>query len=171
MSDETWKVIYEIFSFSDQIIVNPISESKKSSSLQKYASSEIEYILQNDYWINWSVQVISDSTIKLIVQENQKWAVIWKWWATIQKIEKELWFSIDVETFENQNFEEYKNFSITNWKKKNILISWLQPSKRYALKISKEIVYANSSEKWNISLASNQLWKLAQIHWIQILDI
>lgn len=171
VKDETWKVVYEIFSFSDQIIVNPIKDMKKTSSVQKFAASEIEYILQNDYWINAAIKIVNDGILKLLVQENQKWAVIWKWGATIQKIEKELWFSIDVETFEEQNFEDYKNFSITNWKKKTILISGLTPSKRYALKIWKEVMYANTSDKWNISLASNQLGKLAQIHWISILDI
>ena len=54
--------------------------------------------------------------IELYIPEFVKWKIIWKWWAAITELEKTLWMSIKVRTFDELPLLDVKT-DISGWKK------------------------------------------------------
>ena len=95
----TDKLIYEIYTYSDNIVVMPIAKNVKSP-LNKIISEKIRDEIQK-YAPNSrvKVEIISDKRIRIYVEKSAKPAVIGKNGTNISKIESKFGLHIDVHAF------------------------------------------------------------------------
>lgn len=101
----TKKVEYEIYTFWEQIVVMPILEwatdgkSTPKSMMSEYAKQSIDQKLWNVLPCDF-MSKIKWSSLELFIPEYYKWRIIGKWWASITDLEKSIWLSIKVKTFD-----------------------------------------------------------------------
>lgn len=96
------QVLYEIYSYWEQIVVMPLSKIDEKDWKEK-TPKLIEYWIKyiKDYFakeFKFPVDIESEwwNWIKILVSDKNKWQVIWKAWTIIQAYEKKLWVSISV---------------------------------------------------------------------------
>ena len=98
------EIVYEIYSFGEQIVVMPLGEEiqtkEKWWKLNHYAKLSIDNILKEILPCSFISKVTWDK-VQLFVPKSEKWAIVWKWWQNIQSIEDQLWLRINVQTFED----------------------------------------------------------------------
>lgn len=107
----TEELMYEIYSFGEQVVVIPladIAQQVQSSPTNKLAAAHVREFLDTKLHCPYSMEIRNDELI-LSVAESDKWAVIGKGGENIQYLEKELGMSISVKTgdsFDYGNTEE-----------------------------------------------------------------
>ena len=98
------QIVYEIYSFGEQIVVMPLGEEiqtkEKWWKLNHYAKLSIDNILKEMLPCSF-ISKVSWDTVQLFVPRSEKWAIVWKWWQNIQSLEDQLWLRINVQTFED----------------------------------------------------------------------
>ena len=98
------EIVYEIYSFGEQIVVMPLWEEiqtkEKWWKLNHYAKLSIDNILKEILPCSF-ISKVSWDTVQLFVPKSEKWAIVWKWWQNIQSIEDQLGLRINVQTFED----------------------------------------------------------------------
>lgn len=98
------EIVYEIYSFGEQIVVMPLGEEiqtkEKWWKLNHYAKLSIDNILKEILPCSFISKVTWDK-VQLFVPKSEKWAIVWKWWQNIQSIEDQLGLKINVQTFED----------------------------------------------------------------------
>ena len=98
------QIVYEIYSFGEQIVVMPLGEEiqtkEKWWKLNHYAKLSIDNILKEILPCSF-ISKVSGDTVQLFVPRSEKWAIVWKWWQNIQSIEDQLGLKINVQTFED----------------------------------------------------------------------
>lgn len=98
------QIVYEIYSFGEQIVVMPLWEEiqtkEKWWKLNHYAKLSIDNILKEILPCSF-ISKVSGDKVQLFVPKSEKWAIVWKWWQNIQSIEDQLWLRINVQTFED----------------------------------------------------------------------
>ncbi|MHA1269670.1 MAG: PINc/VapC family ATPase [Candidatus Helarchaeota archaeon] len=118
---ENNKLMFEIYTYSDNIVVMPISKKVKSP-LNKLISEKVKDIIRK-YAPNSRIEVdvISDQRIRLYVDKSVRPAIIGRNGENISKLEKKLGINIDVRILpEDHSFKEVVhqkipfNIKITN---------------------------------------------------------
>ena len=100
------QIVYEIYSFGEQIVVMPLGEDIQNQTKEKwwklnhYAKLSIDNILKEILPCSFISKVTWDK-VQLFVPKSEKWAIVWKWWQNIQSIEDQLGLKINVQTFED----------------------------------------------------------------------
>lgn len=100
------QIVYEIYSFGEQIVVMPLGEEIQTKAKEKwwklnhYAKLSIDNILKEILPCSF-ISKVSGDTVQLFVPRSEKWAIVWKWWQNIQSIEDQLGLKINVQTFED----------------------------------------------------------------------
>ena len=100
------EIVYEIYSFGEQIVVMPLGEEIQNQAKEKwwklnhYAKLSIDNILKEILPCSF-ISKVSWDTVQLFVPKSEKWAIVWKWWQNIQSIEDQLGLRINVQTFED----------------------------------------------------------------------
>ena len=98
------QIVYEIYSFGEQIVVMPLWEEiqtkEKWWKLNHYAKLSIDNILKEILPCSF-ISKVSGDKLELFVPRSEKWAIVWKWWQNIQSIEDQLGLKINVQTFED----------------------------------------------------------------------
>lgn len=100
------EIVYEIYSFGEQIVVMPLGEDiqnqakEKGWKLNHYAKLSIDNILKEILPCSF-ISKVSWDTVQLFVPKSEKWAIVWKGWQNIQSIEDQLGLRINVQTFED----------------------------------------------------------------------
>ena len=98
------EIVYEIYSFGEQIVVMPLWEEiqtkEKWWKLNHYAKLSIDNILKELLPCSF-ISKVSWDTVQLFVPKSEKWAIVWKWWQNIQSLEDQLGLRINVQTFED----------------------------------------------------------------------
>ena len=100
------QIVYEIYSFGEQIVVMPLGEEIQNQAKEKwwklnhYAKLSIDNILKEILPCSF-ISKVSWDTVQLFVPKSEKWAIVWKWWQNIQSIEDQLGLRINVQTFED----------------------------------------------------------------------
>jgi ATPase len=93
---------YEIYTYGEQVVVMPLDmldKTKKSDSIvSKLATAELTRKIMSITGVAARIEINWLTSIKLYVDEDDKWAIIGRGWENIQKLEKELWLSISVAT-------------------------------------------------------------------------
>lgn len=98
----TWQIVYELYSFGEQVVVMPIdklwplkNKSWTTQLAELYIKNYFSWLLHTEYYL-W----IRDNTVDIYVSSDEKWWLIWKWWDNIRLLEKELYMHISVKTID-----------------------------------------------------------------------
>ncbi len=95
----TKKILFEIYSYGEQVVVMPVGE-KKASPMKKLAEGSLKKIIRK--YIDGSVDVkINDGSATVYVEEPQIPYLIGRGGKTISKVEEEAGIKINVEPFES----------------------------------------------------------------------
>lgn len=174
------KVEYEIYSYWEQTVVMPTEKveeymwEKQSSVLLEYWSEQIQNILQKKY--NFPVKVKPEWTnsIKLYVPEKNKWSIIWKQWAKISELEKQLWISISVRTTEEvpqgelvQDF----NYEITKKNKKETVLLYFPielANVDVVLQVWDEKISLTPNKKGKAQIKNKELIDKIKVYWVNL---
>jgi len=98
----TWQVVYELYSFGEQVVVMPLDltgsvklQSWANKLAERYIQDYFADILQYEYYMS-----TKENTIDIYVPFEEKWSLIGKWWDNIRLLEKKLAMRISVKTFD-----------------------------------------------------------------------
>lgn len=174
----TKKVEYEIYTFWEQIVVMPIVEwvtdgkATPKSMMSEYAKQSIDQKLWNVLPCDF-LSKIKWSSLELFIPEYYKWRIIGKWWASITDLEKSIWLSIKVKTFDELPLLDVKT-TTSLVGKANLEIKFPDEyaEKEIWLLIWSEIVfkwYTNSSAVF--VLKDKALAKIVSKKWFVLLDL
>ena len=113
--------LYEIYTFWEQVVVMPITPEMRektastswwmSSFAKEWIEKKLKTILNSDFIVK-----MKWAWIELYIPEFVKWKIIWKGWSAITELEKTLWMSIKVKTFDELPLLDVKT-DISWWKK------------------------------------------------------
>ncbi len=97
------KVLYEIYSFGEQIVVMPIdavmNSSASVSSVQRHAKASLQREFEQLFNFDFLLSVKKDDKVILYVPERYRPAVIGVRWEKIRNVEEKLHISISVKSF------------------------------------------------------------------------
>lgn len=99
------KDLYEIYSYSDNVVVMPLdgaTEKQKPSPVYEAAAKAIKLKVQAMINTKCDVEVNSATQITLTVADRDAGRIIGKWWDNIQKLQHALGLSIKLKTFEER---------------------------------------------------------------------
>lgn len=108
----TGELLYELYSFGEQIVVIPIADLAKNvqAPADKLAEQYVREFLDKQMPCEYVVHV-NNNDAAIYVSEDNKWSIIGKWWENVMYLEKQLWgLHISIKTFDELP-EEYQ------WKK------------------------------------------------------
>jgi len=88
------KILYEIYSYGEETVIIPVFEEKPNPT-KLLAEKQLKQQMRK-YCDDVEVQMLSDSKVAVYVPEREISRIIGKQGVMIEKIEKELGFSIDV---------------------------------------------------------------------------
>ncbi len=168
------KLIYEIYSYWEQVVVIPISKIKQkenSSKLLNFAKAKLEEFLKNKLETDFYVKIENENNITIYVPEWKKWWIIWKAWEKINQLEKELWCSISVKTYDDLPKLNIKVES--EYKKKQLYLyfpEWFE-NKSIKLLIKNKIYNIKTDNKWVARITQKWLIKKIQQNQITFLDL
>jgi len=102
-SFDTKKVLYEIYSFGEQIVVMELSKIKQwwadgMTPMQAFAAKYIALLIEKQVGIHADVKVLSDGEVDLQVEEYDKWALIGKGGENIMALEKKMGVRLNVKS-------------------------------------------------------------------------
>jgi ATPase len=98
---ETKRLMFEIYSFGEQVVVMPIGEvAAQDKPLWRLAAKTLEYDLGQLVRGTVSVEIKSDTKAVLYVEDHKIPAVLGKGGSNIREIEKQVGFSLDVRSYE-----------------------------------------------------------------------
>lgn len=102
------KELYEIYTYSDNVIVMPLDEvnwawAQKETWMMRYAKLWIEKHLRMIYKFPIAIELSWPNAITLYCNKKDIGRVIWKQWSIIDEVQQELWVAIRVKTFEERN--------------------------------------------------------------------
>ncbi len=99
---ETGEVVYEMYSYGNEIVVMPVAKggSRKPASWD-LASRQIEREMSRHLKGPFEVEMLSDSSVRVRVPEGEAAKVIGKAGKNIERIEKSLGMHIDVQAIES----------------------------------------------------------------------
>ena len=106
------KDLYEIYTYSDNVVVMPLDETtqaSKKSPIHEAAEKTLQMKVQSLIGTKCEVRVLWNHEILLVVHERDAWRVIGRWWENIQKLQEALWVSIKLKTF--QELREHNQIS------------------------------------------------------------
>jgi len=167
------KIMFEIYTFGEQIVVMPIWEAikqnKKSSRLWDYAKLVIDQHLQEILPCSF-VSKINWETIKLFVPKSERWAIIWKAGKNIMEMEKEIWLKIDLESTEdlpkldiNIKVEKNNNTNVMYFPKHFV-------DRNVYIMIWKDLIHTQTNDHAQVIVKKKSLVKKMNAEWFDIID-
>lgn len=169
--------LYEIYTFGEQVVVMPITAEMKEKT--SWASSWMSSFAKE--WIEKNLKTILNSDfvvkmkwngIELYIPEFVKWKVIWKWWAAITELEKTLWMSIKVKTFEELPILDVKTDVSGGKKWGQFFISFPSgyESKTISLLIWDNLNKYQTDRNWVISINDKNEIRMIERRWFVVID-
>ncbi len=177
----TKQVEYEIYTFGEQIVVMPLSEtnggwgritSKGKTAMSEYAkltiSKKIEQLLPCDFLlkIKWA------STLDLYVPESFKGRIIGKAGANVNQLEKDMGLKINLQSFDDLPLLDVK--TKINTPKKNTRTDISFPAEfanqRVCFLMGDEIAYFTTDKRAIVSIKDKQLIKAIDKKWFVLVD-
>lgn len=131
---------YQIYSYGEQVIVMPLAEltwpdapshNKKEGWLRSFAEHGLSEALYRRIDAKFSLVIDSMSSITLYVAESAKGWIIGKWGSKIMQLEKDLWLSISLRSFDELQTEAVQIESIGTGKHLSIRVDvWYAYARR-----------------------------------------
>lgn len=116
----TKKILYEIYSFGEQIVVMELAKIKTAwgdngmNPMQSFAAKYITILVEKNTGIHAKVTVLSDSEVNLEVDSYDMGALIGKWGENIMALEKKLGVKLNVRDIAEW-WSKGKNMSDDDW--------------------------------------------------------
>lgn len=157
----TNNLVYEMYSFGEQIVVVPISgdtkKAAKSRGMQKYAKEAIEQKLQQILPCDFLLGIVGTHDINIYIPEMYKARVIGKAWVAIQDLEKQMDLHIHVKWFGDVPLLDVQ----VDIKRSNSGLSIILP-KEYAnqkipLLVNDELFYGRTDERGMIVVTKKKV--------------
>lgn len=173
------EVKFEIYSYWEQIVVMPLdkiseNKAKKSSWLINYWVQYLNEIFSEKFKFQVLIKAESDNWVKIYIPEKFKWQVIWKWWANITQLEKELGINISVRTIEELPIDQNTKIDmVTSRKGSKVFLTVKLPSYPNTdlnLKIWDEVYAFTSDIKWEINIKNKDLISKIEKYWISLIN-
>lgn len=169
------KVEYEIYTFWEQIVVVPITEEMQSntsgkSAMWEYAKHAIQQKLQKLLPCDFLIKIKSASVLDLYIPATYKWRIIWKSWNIISQLEKSIWLSIHVTTFDELPIMDVVTETKIN---KNFFEIYLPKEfidQTFTLLVEDSLITVNSDSNAVISFKNKSTIKSLQKRWFLIVD-
>jgi len=173
---------YEIYTFWEQIVVMPVWQNILKDEKWQIRKSPKDNI--NEYashWITkkleqlipcWFISKVKWTSIDLYIPESFKWRIIGKWGSTINDLEKSIWLSINVKSFDDLPLIDEKT-DISEWKKGwslNISFPNSLAQKTLNLIVWDEIIRVATDANWVTSISNKPLIKAIQKRWFIVVD-
>lgn len=168
---------YEIYSYGEQIVVIPISAIEAANGGTWSKAQELAWRYLQDYfnaelWF-WSLVHVSwDNWINIYLPHSKKWQFIGKGWEKVTAMEKKLWVSIQVKTFDDLVLLDFKPpFEV--WKNKAFL-TVMMPSEfakqKVSLFVDNKVITSLCDDKWTFTITKKELIRDIQSNWLRIID-
>ncbi len=157
----TNSVVYELYSFGEQIVVVPIGgemkKAAKSRGMQKYAREAIEQKLQQILPCDFLLGIVGTHDINIYIPEMYKARVIGKAGSAIQDLEKQMDLHIHVKWFGDVPLLDVQ----VDIKRSNSGLSIIMP-KEYAnqkipLLVNDELFYGRTDERGMIVVTKKKV--------------
>ncbi len=173
----TQQVVYEMYSFGEQIVVVPIWEDgvtpkKQISALSEYAQKAIDQKLASVLPCDFITKIKWTNSLSLFVPEQFKARIIWKSWVSISKLEQTLGVKIQVKTFEELPLLDVETSVNNNSKNKKFEIMFpenLKNKQIYLLSDDKLFAY-NTGEDACIIITEKNLIRALEKKWFVLID-
>ena len=115
----TGEVLYELYSFGEQIVVIPLTNIAKES---KQSPSDIlaqQYLndLFSTMFVFKTVNVVNRNEVTIYVSDTNKGSIIGKGWENIMRLEKKIGMRISVKSFDDFYLQENPSLSDLQWLK------------------------------------------------------
>lgn len=169
----TKEILFEIYTFGEQIVVMPLGEEiwvqKKPSNLANYAKVAVDEHLRNMLWCSF-ISKIRSETIHLFVDKSEKWAIIWKAWKNIMAMEKEIWLKINLEVFDDL---PVLDIDVKVEKNNNTIVLYFPKhfiDRDVYLLIGKELIHTQSNDHAQVIIKNKNLIKAAGTKGFEIID-
>ncbi len=157
---QTSKLEYEIYTFGEQIVVNPVSKQSRGKTQQSknvhVTPSQIQKTLKRYSVFDYDYSLDSPGNMILFVSKKDKPRVIGKEGRKIEEIERKLGVSIDVRTFDEKEDAEFmiELYPVKN--KVNLVFPDICIGKDVSVAINGEnIVQLTVGKSGEISVAKN----------------
>jgi ATPase len=94
------QLVYEIYSFGEQVVVMPVQDVAMDKPVWKLAAQEIEYMLSKQIRGDVQVDVRSDHEAIIYVDDSQIPVILGRGGSRIKELEEELGIRLDVRSFD-----------------------------------------------------------------------
>ncbi|HOO54794.1 MAG TPA: KH domain-containing protein, partial [Methanothrix sp.] len=130
---------YELYTYGEEIVIMPISPEGKKPASWDLAVRQVEEEMRGHLKGPFEVEMISDSSAVVKVQENEAAKVIGKSGKRIEQIEKTLGIHIDIQTFDEREESLSPHIEDTG----RHLAIWVggKPGERVEIFVGKEPVF------------------------------
>jgi len=169
----TKEVVFEIYSFGEQIVVMPLWEEiwvqKKASKLADYAKETVDQHLHNMLSCGF-VSKIRWETVHLFVAKSEKWAIIWKAWKNIMAMEKSLWLRINLEVFDEL---PVLDIDVKVEKNQNTVVLYFPKhfiNRDVYLLIDKDLIQTQTNDHGQVIVKKKSLLKIIEKKWFTLID-
>jgi len=169
--------LYEIYTFWEQVVVMPITAEMRektaatqwwmSSFAKEWIEKKLKTILNSDFVVK-----MKWAGIELYIPEFVKWKIIWKWWAAITELEKTLWMSIKVKTFDELPLLDVKT-DISGWKKwGQLFIAFPNgyESTTITLLVWDNLIKYQTDRNWVIAINDRNEVRTIERRWFAVVD-
>ncbi len=152
---ETGRIVYEIYSFGEQVVVVPVKHEE--SPVYRLAAERLENIVKK-YVKRCKAEILSDRKAVIYVPKREIASVIGKGGRIIDSIERKTGLSIDVRELEEEKTVELgEELPVTVEQKKNVIVLRIpSPSSHVSLYAEDEYIGDVSvSEKGTVRIRRN----------------
>lgn len=167
------EIVFEIYSFGEQIVVMPLGEEittkNKPSKMADYAKAAIDQQLQAIMPCSFISKVKWD-TVYLFVPRSEKWAIIGKAWKNIQSLEAAIWVRIDLETFEDLPILDA---DIKVEKNNNTVVIYFPKhfvNKNVYVMIGKDLLHTQTNDHAQLIIKKKEYVKKILTSWFELID-
>lgn len=169
------KVVYEIYTFGEQIVVVPIdAETKKaaaSKGMHKYAKDAIEQKLQQILPCDFLLGIKGTHDINLYVSNLYKPRVIGKAGSAINDLEKQMDLHIHVKSFDDAPLLDVQVETKRVGAQYMIILPPSYANQKIPLLVNDELYYGKTDERGIITVHKKNIIKLLDTHGFVIVDI
>lgn len=170
----TKKLQYEIYTFGEQIVVMPIGEDleskAKGSSINQYAKRAIQQQLTQILPFDFLVWMTGSNGVTLYIPSEYKARVIGKAGSAIMDLEKTMWLSIQVKTFDDvpilsakTEVEQHKQFTL-------IRLPIEYAGEKITLLVDDQVFHSKADHEAIITLKKTNLIKNMNKKWFLVVD-
>lgn len=176
----TKKLTHEIYSFGEQIVVMPLDKIQKLNAGTKWWATGINALAEKtikDYFgkllnCDFFIKIEGHSSVKIYVPESYKGQIIGKNGVKITEIEKKLWISVSVRSFDELPVKEIHPKIIQDNKGRFITLDVGNEYKNQTLcmRIGEELIYEYVNPEGIINISQKMLIKQIVAHGIQFIE-